>query len=119
MTKNEKIINIVYNRTGIKLNKAQLNLSTINQTGEYSVEPNFKRKLDDWHLVLINTRQKIIFIFIIPKNHNLYSNLYKRNDKSVYRLIFDVNDMNFREKLRYERFDKYLIAQCEYNENNF
>ena len=43
MTKNEKIINIVYNRTGIKLNKAQLNLSTINQTGEYSVEPNFKR----------------------------------------------------------------------------
>ena len=33
MTKNDKIINIVYNTIGIRLDKSQLNSSTINKTG--------------------------------------------------------------------------------------
>ena len=54
MTKNDSIINIVFNTIKIKLIKSQLNSSTINMNGIYSVEPNFKRKERDWYLVLIN-----------------------------------------------------------------
>lgn len=119
MTKNNKIINIVFNTINKKLNKSQLNSSSINKNGIYSVEPNFRRKENDWHLVLINNREKKLFVFEIPKNHLVYDKLYKRPDKDRYRLLFDLDDMSFIESLRHESFSKFLIGTCEYNEDIF
>ncbi len=119
MTKNDRIINIVFNTINIKLNKSQLNSSTINKNGIYSVEPNFKRKEKDWHLVLINNRQKKLFVFEITKNHKVYDRLYNRSDKCRYRLLFDLDDMSFRERFSHESFSKFLTGTCEYNEDVF
>jgi len=58
MTKNDRIINIVFNTIRIRLNKSHLNSSTINNNGIYSVEPNFRRKENYWHLVLINNTKE-------------------------------------------------------------
>ncbi|NVK73078.1 MAG: hypothetical protein HWE24_06320 [Oceanospirillaceae bacterium] len=119
MSKNDKIINVVYNTIGIKLNKSQLNSSTINKTGLYSVEPNYKRKEKDWHLVLINTRIKRMYVFVVPSNHAVYKKLYIRADKNVYRLLFNVDDNSFREIMKYERFDKFLVGECQYYDDLF
>ena len=97
MTKNDRIINIIFNTIGIRLNKSQLNSSTINSNGIYSVEPNFRRKENYWHLVLINNRQKKLFVFEIPENHKVYDELYKRSAEGRYRLLFDIDDMSFEE----------------------
>lgn len=119
MTKNDKIINIVFNIIGIRVNKFQLNSSTINQNGIYSVEPDFRRKENNWYLVLINNRQKTLFAFEIPKNHKVFDKLYIRKVEGRYRLLFDLDDMSFREKLSHESFSKFLIGTCQYNENEF
>ena len=119
MTKNDKIINLVYNNIGIRLNKSQLNSSTINKTGLYSVEPNLKRKEKDWHLVLINTRVKKMYVFLVPANHSVYQKLYYRGDKDRYRLVFYVGDLSFREILKYESFEKFLIGECRYDKDEF
>lgn len=119
MTKNDKIINLVYNTIGLRLNKSQLNSSTINKTGLYSVEPNLKRKENDWHLVLINTRIKKMYVFEVPAHHPVYKKLYCRADKDRYRLEFYVGDLTFREKLKYESFEKFLIGECSYYKDVF
>ena len=119
MTKNDKIINIVYNTIGIRLDKSQLNSSTINKNGIYSVEPNFKRKQKNWHLVLINTRIKKMYVFEVPANHPIYKKLYYRGDKGRYRLLFDVGDDSFREILKHESFAKFLIGECRYYKEEF
>lgn len=119
MTKNDKIINLVFNSIGLKLDKSQLNSSTINNTGIYSVEPNFNRKDKDWYLVLINTKIKKLYIFCVPSNHSLYNKLYFRDKKNVYRLLFNVADENFIELQKSIRFDKFLVGECTYQENLF
>lgn len=119
MTKNDSIINIVLNTIKTKLNKSQLNSSTINRNGIYSVEPNFKRKERDWYLVLINNSKKKLFVFDIPENHKVYDKIYKRKGEGRYRLLFDLDDMSFREKLSHESFSKFLIGTCEYSEDIF
>ena len=119
MTKNDRIINIVFNTIRIRLNKSHLNSSTINNNGIYSVEPNFRRKENYWHLVLINNRQKKLFIFEIPENHKVYDELYKRTAEGRYRLLFDLDDMSFRERLSHKSFSKFLAGTCEYNEDIF
>ena len=119
MTKNDRIINIIFNTIRIRLNKSQLNSSTINSNGIYSVEPNFRRKENYWHLVLINNRQKKLFVFEIPENHKVYDELYKRSAEGRYRLLFDIDDMSFKEIYSHESFSKFLTGTCEYNEDIF
>jgi hypothetical protein len=119
MTKNDRIINIVFNTIRIRLNKSQLNSSTINSNGIYSVEPNFRRKENYWYLVLINNMQKKLFVFEIPENHKVYDKLYKRTTDGRYRLLFDLDDMSFRERHSHESFSKFLAGTCKYNEDIF
>ena len=119
MTKKDKIINIVYNTIGVKLNKSQLNFSSINKTGLYSIEPNLQRKEKNWQFVLINTRVKKMYIFEVPAHHPVYKKLYYRGDKDRYRLEFYVGDDGFREKLKHESFAKFLIGECGYYKDEF
>jgi hypothetical protein len=119
MIKNDKIINIVYNSIGVRLDKSQLNSSIINQTGLYSVEPNYRRKEKDWHLVLIDTRKRKMYVFIIPANNPVYKKLYYRGDKDCYRLEFYVGDSDFREKRHFESFKKFLVGECDYSNDIF
>ena len=119
MTKNDRIINLVFKSTGLKLDKSQLNSSTINKTGIYSVEPNVNRKDNEWSLVLINTKIKKLYVFCIPANDIIYNKLYFRDKKNVYRLLFNVADENFIELQKSIRFDKFLVGECTYQENLF
>lgn len=96
------------------IKKSQLNFSTINKSGDYSIEPNFKRAEDQWCLVLINNKVKTCFVFKIPKKHPVYEKLSQRNDKPVFRLIFDPDDKNYREKQSSVRFDQFLVGTLEY-----
>lgn len=109
-----KVINLILNTTGVHVDKSNANLSTINANGIYSVEPNLNRINNNWYLILINTRNKTIYVFNIPSNHFIYNKLYKRDDKDVYRLLFNVDDSNFEEKHAHERFDRFLEGECKY-----
>lgn len=111
----QKVINVISNTTGIYVDKSYTNLSTINSNNIYSVEPNFKRKDNDWYLLLINTVKRTIYVFKIPSNHNVYCKLDKRVDKEVYRLTFDIDDLTFRDKVSQQNFDIYLEGKCNYD----
>ena len=111
----QKVINVISNTTGIYVDKSYTNLSTINYNNIYSVEPNFKRKDNDWYLLLINTVKRTIYVFKIPSNHNVYSKLDKRVDREVYRLTFDIDDLTFRDKVSQQNFDIYLEGKCNYD----
>ena len=112
--KNDRLINIITNTIGVKLNKTQLNSATINKSGTFWIEPNFKRMQNDLHLVLINTKIKKLYVFIVPAFHSIYEKLYRREKEQRFHIEFFLNDMNFRERFTYERFDKFLIGECEY-----
>ncbi len=94
-----------------RVDSNNFNLSTINKTGLYSVEPNKNCPESDWHLCLIDTDNEIINYFIIPKESNIYSKLYVRKDRNTFRLIFEPTDKLFKEKLsnNNESFKEYLI----------
>ena len=111
----QKVINVISNTKGIYVNKSYTNLSTINSNNIYSVEPNFKRKDNDWYLLLINTVKRTIYVFKIPSNHNVYCKLDKRVDREVYRLTFDIDDLTFRDKVSQQNFDIYLEGKCNYD----
>lgn len=113
-----KVINLIFNTTGVHVDRSNANLSTINSSGLYSVEPNFERIHNNWYLILINTQNKTIYVLNIPANNSVYEQLYKRNDKDVYRLIFDIDDTYFREKLSRERFDRFLEGECRYEDDS-
>ena len=113
-----QVINVIYNTEGFKVDQSNTNLSTINSTRLYSVEPNFKRKENDWYLLLINTEQKTIYVFKIPSNDNVYGNLDQRVNKQVYRLTFDVDDLTFRDKSSEQKFDTYLEVVCQYDDDS-
>tara|TARA_B110000046_G_scaffold22166_1_gene20831 strand:+ start:56 stop:940 length:885 start_codon:yes stop_codon:yes gene_type:complete len=113
-----KVINVILNTIEVAVDKSYTNLSTINSTGLYSVEPNFKRKDNDWYLLLINTEKRTIYVFIIPSNDNVYSKLDKRVDKNVYRLTFDIDDLTFKDKSSQQKFDIYLEGKCKYDNDS-
>ncbi|WP_288955760.1 Swt1 family HEPN domain-containing protein [uncultured Polaribacter sp.] len=113
----KKVISFLNNKTGLTINKNNANLSTINKNGIYSVEPNFGRKNGIWHLILINTNKKTIYFFNVPKNHSIYSRLYTRDDKEVFRLLFDIDDKSFTEKMTNEKFDVFLEKECNYEDD--
>ena len=106
---------LYHNTKGIYVDKSYTNLSTINSNNIYSVEPNFKRKDNDWYLLLINTVKRTIYVFKIPSNDNVYSKLDRRVDKKVYRLTFDIDDLTFRDKVSQLKFDIYLKVECNYD----
>ena len=60
-----------------------------------------------------------MYVFEIPANHLVYDKLYCRGDKDVYRLLFDIDDNSFREKLKFESFQKFLIGECKYDGEKF
>lgn len=109
------VINVIQNTEGIYVDKSNTNLSTINSNNIYSVEPNFKRKDNDWYLLLINTVKRTIYVFKIPSNDNIYSKLEKRIDKEVYRLTFEIDDLTFRDKASGVKFDNFLKVRCKYD----
>jgi len=110
------VINVIQNTEGIYVDKSNTNLSTINNI--YSVEPNFKRKDNDWYLLLINTEKRSIYVFIIPSNDNIYSKLYRREKNNKYRLIFDLDDLTFEDKLSGVKFDNFLKVECKYDKDS-
>ena len=110
----EVLVQQINEKFDASIKKSQLNISTINKSGDYSVEPNFKRAEDQWCLVLINNKVKTCSVFKIPKKHPVYEKLYQRNDKPVFRLIFDPDDKNYREKQSSVRFDHFLVGTLEY-----
>lgn len=112
-----KVINVILNTLGISIEKSKTNLSTINSNGIYSVEPNFERQNDIWHLILINTQKRKLYIFSIPPNHSIYRVLYRREDKKVFRLLFDIDDLTFREHLSHERLENFLVGEYSYDDD--
>ena len=113
-----QVINLILNTTGVNIDSAHVNLSTINATGEYSVEPNLSRKNNNWFLLLINTDIRIIYVFKIPRNDMIYSKLYKRNDKPVYRLMFNIDDKTFTDTRSHESLSHFKIEECKYDKNS-
>jgi hypothetical protein len=92
-------IQLVNKKLGLKINSNNTNWSNINGNGIWSMEPNLERKNQTLYLLLNNNRTNIIHVFVISANHEIYNNLYIRNDKPVFRLLFDVSDTEFNEKL--------------------
>ena len=113
-----QVINLILNTTGVNIDSAHVNLSTINATGEYSVEPNLSRKNNNWFLLLINTDIRIIYVFKIPRNDMIYSKLYKRNDKPVYRLMFNIDDKTFTDTRSHESLSHFKIEECKYDNDS-
>ena len=105
-----KLLNVIYNTTGIRVDKLNFNLSTINKNGIYSVEPNWKRPYSEWFLILINTQTMRVYLFQIPAHSNIYKNLYRREEKEVFRSIFNLGDDQFTDTLSGVRFDQFLTS---------
>ena len=113
------LIQFISKNTAIQIDKSKTNLSTINSNDKFSVEPNFKRINYDWFLILVNSDTETLYTFKIPSNHGVYKKLYERKDKQVYRLIFKTDDLLFEEELSNERFDRFLVAECQYKDDDF
>ena len=111
-----KVINTIENYLRCRIDRGNFNLSTINSTGDYSVEPNQNCPEREWHLSLINTHDKVINYFVIPKHGEVYSELYYRKDKDRYRLVFETRDDNFKEKYCGVKFARYLVSSFSYSE---
>lgn len=112
-----KVINTIENYLQCKIDRGNFNISTINSSGDYSVEPNKNCPKKEWHLCLINTRDKVLNYFIIPKHGEVYSMLYIRKDNGRYRLVFETGDDNFIEKYCNVKFARYLVSSFSYFEN--
>jgi len=93
-----------------KLSIQNTNWSTINSDGTWSVEPNLNRAKKDWYLILYNNKSNKIHLFKVPQNDKVYDKLYTRKDRPVFRLVFDVDDKNFKEKQKNINFKKFHIG---------
>ena len=111
----KKVIDYIFNETKVAVDKKNSNLSTINKNGIYSVEPNLNRIENDWFLILIDTDKTIMYLFKVPANHKIYEKLYKREDKNVYRLLFDIGESTFTDKLSGEKFNIFLSKTIKYD----
>ena len=112
-----KIINYIKNVSGEIINNNNFNISTINKTGKYSVEPNQNCLNSDWHLCLINTKKQTIYYFLIPSKSAIYEKLYFREDKNKYRLLFETTDKKFTESSCHEHFRKFLKEDIKYEDS--
>jgi hypothetical protein len=106
-----KLINKSFN---LNLNTNNTNLSNINSNGIWSVEPNIVRKSHNLYLVLNNNSSNKIHLFEIPANHKIYNQLYIRNDKAVFRLLFNLSDNEFIETLKHINFNMFYTGFIDY-----
>lgn len=113
-----KIVNLIQNTVGIYIDKSNTNISTINSNDIYSVEPNFSTPYKTWYLVLINQYKKIIYLFEIPVNDILYKSMYKRSDRKRFRLEFDIDDNQFKDKRSKQNLNKYLTRKFSFENND-
>lgn len=113
-----KIVNLIQNTVGIYIDKSNTNISTINSNDIYSVEPNFSTPNKTWYLVLINQYKKIIYLFEIPVNDILYKSMYKRSDRKRFRLEFDIDDNQFKDKRSKQNLNKYLTRKFSFENND-
>jgi len=113
----KKLIKYIENQIDIRINELNFNVSSINSNGIYSVEPKLKCIEEDWFLTLLNTKSKKIYLFVIPKNNSIYNDLYVRDAKGTFRLIFSITDNSFREESSYKRFDVYLKNVIDYHKD--
>lgn len=114
MTKNTAI-QLVNKELGLKINNNNTNWSNINSDGIWSIEPNLDRQNRTLYLLLNNNRTNRLHVFEIPANHNIYGNLYVRNDRQVFRLLFDVSDTVFIQTLNQQiNFNQFHIGTIEY-----
>jgi hypothetical protein len=113
MTK-ELAIKLVNKKLNMNINGTNTNWSNINSNGIWSIEPNCNRKANKLFLLLHNDRSKKIHVFEISANNDIYNKLYKRNDRNVFRLLFDVNDTVFIEKLEHLNFKNFLKGTVDY-----
>ena len=109
-----RAIELLKNEFSEPLSNLNTNWSVINKSGFWSVEPNFERANHDWFLILNNNKAKKLHLFKVTKMHSVYSNLYRREDKEVYRLVFEVDDKQFVEKSEKISFNKFYIGTCKY-----
>ena len=113
MTK-EYAINQINNKFDLKLNKLNTNWSNINSSGIWSIEPNCVRRSSNLYLLLNNNHSKKIHLFEIPANHIVYQKLYLRNDRNVFRLLFNLSDKQFIETLKHVNFANFYKGSIEY-----
>jgi hypothetical protein len=113
MTK-DTAIQIVNKKLGLKINNSNTNWSNINADGIWSMEPNLDRQNRTLYLLLNNNLTNRLHVFEIPANHDVYGNLYVRNDRPVFRLLFDVSDTEFIETQKSINFKKFHIGSIEY-----
>jgi hypothetical protein len=113
MTKQEAI-QLVNKKLGLKLNSNNTNWSNINADGIWSMEPNLDRKNRTLYLLLNNNSTNKLHAFEIPANHEVYKKLYVRKDRPVFRLLFDVSDSEFIEKLMHVNFKKFHNGSIDY-----
>ena len=62
-----------------------------------------------------NNNSKKIHIFKIPANNKVYEILYSRNDRNVFRLLFNVHDTEFIETLKHINFKEFYIDYLQYD----
>ena len=103
----DKAIKEVNKELNLNLNSNNTNWSNINADGIWSIEPKCIRKAEKLYLLLNNNRSKKIHAFEIPANHGVYDKLYIRDKKGVFRLVFNVSDTEFNEKLRSINFKNF------------
>lgn len=106
-----KLINKSFN---LNLNTNNTNWSNTNSTGLWSIEPNVVRKSYNLYLVLNNNSTNKIHLFEIPANHKIYDQLYLRNDKAVFRLLFNLSDNEFIETLKHINFNIFYKGFIDY-----
>lgn len=113
MTK-DSAIQLVNKTLGLKINNTNTNWSNINADGIWSMEPNLDRQNRTLYLLLNNNLTNRLHVFEVPANHNVYNSLYKRNDRPVFRLLFNVSDNEFYENLGNINFNNFHKGSIEY-----
>jgi hypothetical protein len=111
----DNAIKLIKNKFDLNLNNYNTNWSNINANGIWSIEPNYTRKTQNLYLLLNNNNSKKIHIFKIPANNKVYEKLYSRNDKNVFRLLFNVHDTEFIETLMHINFKEFYIDFLQYD----
>ncbi len=110
----ESAIKQVNHKLNLNLNSNNTNWSNINANGIWSIEPNCERKSQKLYLLLNNNLSKKIHVFEIPSNHEVYLKLYCRNDRNVYRLLFNLSDTEFIETLGHINFKFFYKGLIDY-----
>jgi hypothetical protein len=111
----DSAIKIINEKLTLTLNSNKTNWSNINANGVWSIEPNLQRQNHDLYLILNNNRTKKMHVFKIPEKHEVYKKLYIRNDKSVFRLLFNIDDNVFVETLKGINFKDYYVDTINYS----